>query len=217
VPSTPDRETRAPGDTPERAGTRPRGGTRDRILDAAAQVMHRDGLARSTTKQIARAAGYSEATLYKHFDDKTDLFLAVLKERLPPLGGLLAAEPDGSLRDNLVAIAARTQAFYHDSYPIGASLFSEPTLLAAHRAELERRGAGPHKPVDGLTGYLRAEQRAGRIRADADCAAAAQLLIGGCLYHAFLDTFAQREFDPARAEHRAAALVDTLLAGLTPA
>ncbi|BCJ37459.1 hypothetical protein Athai_49620 [Actinocatenispora thailandica] len=176
--------------------------------------MHRDGLARATTKQIARAAGYSEATLYKHFEDKTELFLAVLHERLPSLAGLLAAEPDGSLRDNLVAIAARTLAFYHDSYPIGASLFSEPRLLAAHRAELERRGAGPHKPVDGLTGYLRDQQRAGRIRADADCAAAARLLIGGCLQHAFLDTFAQREYDPAQAQQRAAALVDTLLAGL---
>ena len=65
--------------------------TRDRILDAAAHVMRTRGFARTTTKEIARAAGYSEATLYKHFQDKTDLFLAVLKERLPSLGGTLGA------------------------------------------------------------------------------------------------------------------------------
>src|ERR1700723_2853279 len=65
--------------------------TRDRILDAAAHVMRTRGFARTTTKEIARAAGYSEATLYKHFLDKTDLFLAVLKERLPSLGSTLSA------------------------------------------------------------------------------------------------------------------------------
>src|ERR1700760_4013925 len=65
--------------------------TRDRILDAAAHVMRTRGFARTTPKEIARAAGYSEATLYKHFTDKTDLFLAVLKERLPSLGSTLGA------------------------------------------------------------------------------------------------------------------------------
>ncbi|HEX4258089.1 MAG TPA: helix-turn-helix domain-containing protein, partial [Streptosporangiaceae bacterium] len=45
--------------------------TRDRILDAATHVMRTRGFARTTTKEIARAAGYSEATLYKHFQDKT--------------------------------------------------------------------------------------------------------------------------------------------------
>ena len=65
--------------------------TRDRILDAAAHVMRTRGFARTTTREIARAAGYSEATLYKHFQDKTDLFLAVLKERLPSLRGTLGA------------------------------------------------------------------------------------------------------------------------------
>ncbi len=64
--------------------------TRDRILDAATHVMRTRGFARTTTKEIARAAGYSEATLYKHFQDKTDLFLAVLKERLPTVSWMLS-------------------------------------------------------------------------------------------------------------------------------
>ncbi|MFF7247244.1 helix-turn-helix domain-containing protein [Embleya sp. NPDC008237] len=57
------------------------------------------GLARTTTKEIARAAGCSEAALYKHFTGKEELFVAVLQERLPPLGPLLAQlaeEPDES-------------------------------------------------------------------------------------------------------------------------
>ena len=48
--------------------------TRDRILDAAARIMRTEGVARATTKQIASEAGYSEATLYKHFSDKATAF-----------------------------------------------------------------------------------------------------------------------------------------------
>ncbi|MGH3995405.1 MAG: helix-turn-helix domain-containing protein, partial [Pseudonocardiaceae bacterium] len=35
--------------------------TRDRILDGAAEVMRTRGLANTTTKEIAKAAGLSEA------------------------------------------------------------------------------------------------------------------------------------------------------------
>ena len=69
---------------------------RVRILDAAHELMLTVGLARATTKEIARAAGCSEAALYKYFDSKEDLFVRVLAERLPrltPLLGSLAAEP----------------------------------------------------------------------------------------------------------------------------
>ena len=58
----------------------------------ALHVMPTRGLARTTTKEIARAAGYSEATLYKLFDDKFDLFLCVLAERLPTIA---VADGDG--------------------------------------------------------------------------------------------------------------------------
>jgi AcrR family transcriptional regulator len=47
--------------------------SRDRILDGAVDVMRSRGLARASTKEIARAAGVSEALLYKLFADKTDL------------------------------------------------------------------------------------------------------------------------------------------------
>ena len=90
--------------------------TRERILDAAAEVMETLGLARATTKQIAGAAGYSEATLYKHFDDKSELLLAVLGERLPALVGLLKRLPDeagqGVVAERLEEVANQAVRFY---------------------------------------------------------------------------------------------------------
>ena len=72
--------------------------TRVRIVDAARHLMLTAGLARTTTKEIAKAAGCSEAALYKYFSSKEELFVTVLNERLPGLGSLLdtlAADPGG--------------------------------------------------------------------------------------------------------------------------
>lgn len=188
--------------------------TRDRMLDAAAHVMRTRGLAGATTKEIAKAAGYSEAALYKHFRDKTDLFLAVLTERIPsPLTTVLGTldQRTTSVEETLTEVARAAIAFYRHGFPMAASLFADPALLAAYRDTLSARGAGPQHVSRALAAYLTAEQENGRIRADADPDAAAALLIGACLQHAFLGHFTDQPDDDAQV---AAALVHTLTGGL---
>ena len=58
-------------------------GTRAQLVDAAERVLRAKGLARATTKEIAREAGYAEGTLYLHFADKLDLVRAVHEKLLP--------------------------------------------------------------------------------------------------------------------------------------
>ncbi|BAU85394.1 tetR family transcriptional regulator [Streptomyces laurentii] len=163
--------------------------TRVRIIDAAHDLMGTAGLARTTTKEIAKAAGCSEAALYKYFPSKEELFVTVLNERLPRLGdllGTLAVDPQGrSVEENLTEIARRAALFYEQTFPMAASLYAEPRLKARHEEGLRELGAGPHRPIEGLTEYLRAEQTHGRIAADADCQAAAALLLGACVHRAF--------------------------------
>ncbi|MGW3966441.1 TetR/AcrR family transcriptional regulator [Amycolatopsis sp. NPDC005003] len=186
-------------------------GSREEIVAAAAKVMREQGYAHATTKVIAQTAGYSEAMLYKHFRDKTDLFRSVLAEELPALGAALAeltADPGRApLRDNLVHLARLGLAFYVDSFPIAVSMFSSRELLRSHRERL--RGHGPHLPLQGVADYLRAERALGRITADTDVEAAAALLLGACFQQAFLAAFEERE--PADLAER---LADTLLAAL---
>lgn len=200
--------------------SRSAGDTRERLLDAAAHVMRTLGFARTTTKEIARASGYSEATLYKHFPDKNALFLAVLRERLPSFGPLARELAEGGedaggrpVRDRIAALARAAMLFYLESFPISASIFSEPGLVAAHRAAMGALGAGPRHPLAALTEYLRAEQRRGRISAGADCPAAASLLLGACFQYAFLCSFEQRQPDAAEIDGYAAAVTGTLLEG----
>ena len=58
--------------------TRGRPAKRDAIVHAARAVFGRDGYARTTTDAIAREAGVSTRTLYKHFPSKEELFSTVL-------------------------------------------------------------------------------------------------------------------------------------------
>ncbi|MEV5382407.1 helix-turn-helix domain-containing protein [Streptomyces sp. NPDC052721] len=193
---------------------------RVRILDAAHELMLTVGLARATTKEIARAAGCSEAALYKYFDSKEELFVRVLTERLPrltPLLSGLAAEPGrGTLAGNLTEIARQAALFYEQSFPIAASLYAETQLKRRHDEALRTIGSGPHLPIQGLDAYLRAEQAAGRVRADADTYAAASLLLGACAQRAFAyDATETGERPPV--DEFAARLASTLLGGISVA
>jgi AcrR family transcriptional regulator len=51
-------------------------GTRERLIAAAAEVLNRDGYFGTDSNAIARAAGYSPATFYNHFEDKRAILLA---------------------------------------------------------------------------------------------------------------------------------------------
>jgi AcrR family transcriptional regulator len=163
---------------------------RDRILDAAFEVMNSLGLAKATTKQIARQAGYSEAMLYKHFADKQELFLAVLEERVQPAGVSPRSPGSGELVDDLARLVEDLMAFFVAAFPIAASVFSSPELLRQHRDGVVARDRGPEAPVRGVAAYLKAEQAAGRIPAQADCTAAARILVGTAFHQGFLAAFA---------------------------
>src|SRR5690349_5506869 len=59
--------------TPERR----RQMTRDALVDAAAEVFVRRGFDAASLDEIAETAGFTRGAIYKHFDNKEDLFLAV--------------------------------------------------------------------------------------------------------------------------------------------
>ncbi|OAH10079.1 TetR/AcrR family transcriptional regulator [Streptomyces jeddahensis] len=160
--------------------------TRERILDAAAEILRTRGVVQATTKEIAQASGVSEPTLYKYFADKERLLLAVLEERLPGLSRLSVRPGEGDVEDNLAELAHAVLDFYQRSIPMLGALLADPQRMEAHRVAMSRHGGGPDKPVGAFAAYLRAEQAIGRVSTDADPDAAAALLIGGCFQEAFL-------------------------------
>ncbi|GIH13754.1 TetR/AcrR family transcriptional regulator [Rugosimonospora africana] len=193
-------------------------GTRDTILDAALHVVRTRGLNNATTKEIARAAGFSEATLYKHFDDKEELFVEVLRARvptiMPAMKALLDQAGQDTVRDNLLRVARAAADFYTESFPMFAATFSEPQLLARHREALAERNVGPHRAVEGLAEYLDKERALGRVSAGADAPSVAAMLLGACFQYAFLAHFAGREPDPADLTSFCESIVDSSVRAL---
>ncbi|MFJ4711261.1 TetR/AcrR family transcriptional regulator [Streptomyces sp. NPDC088785] len=194
---------------------------RVRIVEAAHELMLTIGLARTTTKAIAGAAGCSEAALYKYFPNKEELFVTVLNERLPKLGSLLdrlltegVGDPGRTVEENLTDIAREAALFYEQTFPMAASLYAEPRLKRRHEEVMRELGAGPHRPIQRLDAYLRAEQRAGRIGAGADTYAAASLLLGACAQRAFAYDMSPDRRPPQPLDAFAAQIAHTLLTGI---
>jgi AcrR family transcriptional regulator len=186
---------------------------RERILDAAAAVMREKGLAKTTTKLIAAAAGYSEAMLYKHFADKQELFLVVLKERSPSVQLQLETAGSGDLAENLTRMVQQLMEFFVQTFPIAASIFGSPDLLARHRTGVTSRGYGPAGPILGVQAYLDAERVAGRIEPTSNTASVARLLIGVAFHQGFLAAFEGHDDVPnarTKAEEAVAAILPTL-------
>jgi AcrR family transcriptional regulator len=190
--------------------------TRERILDAAADILRSRGVVQATTKEIAQATGVSEPTLYKYFGDKERLLLAVLRERVPGLSRVTVRPGEGTVEDNLAELAHAALDFYQRSIPMLGALLADPRRLAAHREAMERHGAGPDKAATGFAAYLRAEQALGRVAPDADPDAAAAVLVGACFHEAFLRHYAGGPDADAAPPARARALARAVTASLLP-
>ncbi|MFO0856101.1 MAG: TetR/AcrR family transcriptional regulator [Phycisphaerales bacterium] len=52
---------------------------KEQLLDVAAELFAKEGYARATTAQLAKAAGVTEPIIYRHFASKRDLFVALIE------------------------------------------------------------------------------------------------------------------------------------------
>ena len=91
-------------DTRDRRLTAPGRKTKERILVAAADLMHRHGVAGTSIPDVQAAAGVSASQVYHYFGDKQGLVLAVIQYRTDEK--ILGQQP---LIDNLDSVAALRQ------------------------------------------------------------------------------------------------------------
>lgn len=85
--------------------------SRDRLLDAAAELTYRDGVGIGV-EALCRAAGVSKRSLYQLFESKDELLAASLRERAAAFAaGLLPAADDGrSPRERILHVFERVEA-----------------------------------------------------------------------------------------------------------
>ena len=143
--------------------------TREKLIEATVRLVREVGYARTTTRAIAQAAGVAEGTLYRHYPDKAGLFAEAVRAQSAPVTewvrGLPARAGTGTVTGNLTECLTRLATLRADVVPFELAMLTDPELAPAHG----RSGpVMPPGPPEFLADYLRAEQRLGRIRADAD-------------------------------------------------
>jgi AcrR family transcriptional regulator len=165
---------------PRRRGRPPSGG-REAILAATLQLLREQGLARFTTREVAARAHVSEASIFYHYGDRVGLLQAVFAEGLRPLEalnnrGLDTVDPG----DVLDRVAHALEHFLDQTLPIIMAAQADVELRDSMAAYMTEHDLGPHRGVRVVGDFLAAEQRAGRIAADADVEAAALMLVSTC-------------------------------------
>lgn len=73
--------------------------TRHRILDAAERVFQAHGVSRTSLQQIAEEAGVTRGAIYWHFEDKADLFNAMMDRVVLPIEAAAERSDDPSIHD----------------------------------------------------------------------------------------------------------------------
>jgi AcrR family transcriptional regulator len=152
--------------------------------------MRARGVGATTTRAIAAQAGVSEALIYKYFENKIAVLRTAVREQVTPefwdvIDALPATAGTERTAVTVQRIGRAALRYYHDLVPLLAAVFSDSALIEWYRSSLIEHDAGPHRAIRIVGAYLAGEQRAGRIAATLDPAAAAQMLLGACFQQVF--------------------------------
>jgi AcrR family transcriptional regulator len=185
--------------------------TRQKVLDAARTLFAERGYEPATIRDIAKGAGMSTGAVFANFQDKAELFEAVLSEDLAKLAETLkaAAAADTSLRARLLAALT---AGYHGSLeqlPLVQAVVARSWFQPV-AAEMRTRTA--IKPlVMVVSDALQAGVREGELRQDADVR-----LLSELIYDAYLSNYRGAAYDGWTMQDlttRIGKQIDVILAG----
>lgn len=154
--------------------------TRQRCLDAAAQLLDREGLDAVTHLRVATEAGVGRRTIYRHWPDRRSLLHDTLSRTAAP-----AADPDADLRTGVIAhLRALSRALTVGPLATIVTTLYERGRLDPEfdelRTDLVEAGCAP------LRRLLRRAVVAGELPADLDVATAVADLEGPVFYRAIL-------------------------------
>ena len=185
--------------------------TRQKMLDAARALFAERGYEPATIRDIAKGAGMSTGAVFANFQDKAELFEAVLAEDLARLAEAqkAAAAAETTLRPRLLAALV---AGYHvslDQLPLVQAVVARSWFQPV-AAEMRTRAAV--KPlVMVVSDALQAGVRDGELRQDADVR-----LLSELIYEAYLSNYRRAAYDGWTIQQLTTQIgkqVDVILAG----
>jgi AcrR family transcriptional regulator len=162
------------------------GSKRRQIIEGARQVFMAQGFDAASMGEIARAAGVSKGTLYVYFENKEQLFEAIVgQECLAHAEQIFDFDADDhDVEQVLTGLGIAFVQFL--CRPGGASPLRTVIAIAERMPEVGRRfyETGPAFGIARLQAYLRAQVAAGVLKVE-DCEVAAAQFIDSCMATVF--------------------------------
>jgi AcrR family transcriptional regulator len=193
---------------------------RNQILQVAIKLFSRKGFSGTTTKEIAQAAGVSEAIIFKHFATKSDLYNAILDYKCCEAG----IEQAFSFLDKAIGSKSDYEIFYeltlnaishHEKDPEFLRLLMLSALEGHEFSEIfVRRKIEPLYEI--LSNYISQRQKDGAFRGDINPRLIVRTFFGMITHHAMNKLLwdSQQRILRVSDEEAARAFSEILLSGI---
>lgn len=149
------------------------------IINAAINIISREGFQDLTTKHLAELVGVSEAALYRHFDSKTDLLHKILEYFQS-----LAQDAMGNIHNEISDPLEQVKAFVINRYKLfmenpdlAKVMFSEE-IFQNDRSLAEHNLSIMHIHRDQLLKSIRQAQKQDQIRNDLEPIQLFRIIVG---------------------------------------
>ena len=113
--------------------------TRSALIDAARQLFSEKGYAETSTPEVVKAAGVTRGALYHHFEDKVDLFRAVVTAEFVKVADQITASATAAPASAMEALRQGSRGYLkamQDKGRVRIMLLDGPAVLG--HAELDR-------------------------------------------------------------------------------
>lgn len=158
--------------------------TRHRILDAAADVFHQNGVSHTSLADIALAAGVTRGAIYWHFKNKDELFDAMCERVCLPIDAMMelrlkecADDPLGQLRTLCLHVLREAIGNAHARKVFGI-LFHRCEYIEASGFIMNRQQENFLKGTNNIKHFLTLAVERQQLPADLDIPLAANLFHG---------------------------------------
>lgn len=152
---------------------------KERIAITAIEIVYEVGFQGLTTREIASREGITEAALYRHYRNRSDIVAAVV-DHFAKFDHSIAEsvrELDMSAIDGIAYMIERL-AEYYEGYPAVASVMNVFGWLKTEEGLAERFGGILADRKDSIARLLLAAQSEGSVRADIDAVALSNAILG---------------------------------------
>ncbi|WP_052807446.1 TetR/AcrR family transcriptional regulator [Risungbinella massiliensis] len=154
--------------------------TQTRLLDAALDLIEREGIRGTTTQKIAEKAGVSENTLFRHFGSKKKLLTEALRRETEILGKNVFSYTD-NIEEDLESFISKYLLFIQKFSRVLPVIYAELPRYPEYATLLD----APKKELENIAAFLEHYQQKGYLHNESPVKALAAL-IGPLVFGAML-------------------------------